>query len=65
MMVKLDPEDQLNFCEAHADAVTPVPGYWGRKGATYVDVSKINADLAETLLRLAWTTAAPKRLRRP
>ena len=38
-MVKLDGEDQRNFCGAYPDAIEPVPGYWGRKGATFVDCS--------------------------
>ena len=37
LMVKLDGEDQRNFCEAFPEAIEPVPGYRGRKGATFVD----------------------------
>jgi len=64
MMVKLDPEDQHNFVQSHPGAVEPVPGYWGRKGATYVDTSKVDQGLIETLLRLAWSRVAPRRLTR-
>ncbi|MDB5483265.1 MAG: hypothetical protein JWO83_4318 [Caulobacteraceae bacterium] len=52
MMVKLDAEDQHNFCEAHPGSIEPVPGYWGRKGSTYVRYDRIDATLASTLLRL-------------
>ncbi|MGI9170045.1 MAG: MmcQ/YjbR family DNA-binding protein [Caulobacteraceae bacterium] len=65
MMVKLTAEDQHNFGRARPDAVEPVPGYWGRKGATYVDTSKIDPDLAATLLDLAWSRVAPRRLAAP
>ncbi len=60
LMVKLGPEDQHNFCAAHPEAIEPVPGYWGRKGATFVRYDRIEEALAETLLRLAWTGVAPK-----
>ncbi|MGI8841251.1 MAG: MmcQ/YjbR family DNA-binding protein [Caulobacteraceae bacterium] len=65
MMVKLDPEDQHNFFQSHPGAIEPVPGYWGRKGATYVDTSAIDMDLTETLLGLAWARVAPRCLTRP
>ena len=65
MMVKLDLEDQHNFVQAHPAAVSPVPGYWGRKGATYVDMSAADAALIAALVRLAWSRVAPRRLTRP
>ena len=40
-MLKLDPEDQHNL--ADGDAIVPVPGYWGRKGSTFVDLDKVEA----------------------
>ncbi len=64
IMVKLDPEDQHNFVQSYRAAVEAVPGYWGRKGATYVDTSAIDPALIETLLRLAWSRASPRRLTR-
>ncbi len=62
LTVNLDPEDQANFAAAHGDVVSPVPGYWGRKGATYVDAAKADDALVETLLTLAWRRTAPRRL---
>ncbi len=59
MMVKLDIEDQHNLCAGHAGVVTPVPGYWGSKGATFVDLTAIDAAFADMLLRLAFATVAP------
>ena len=63
LMVKLDGEDQRNFCEAHPGAIEPVPGYWGRKGATFVDCSAVDEPTIVTLLDLAWRNIAPKTLR--
>ena len=64
MMVKLDPEDQANLSEGHAGVVAPVPGYWGRKGSTFVAYEQADAVLIETLLRMAHANVAPARLRR-
>ena len=64
MMVKLDAEDQHNFVAAHPGAVAPVPGYWGRKGSTFVDLIAADSALAAVLLRLAWSRAAPRRMTR-
>jgi hypothetical protein len=61
LMVKLDPEDQYNLCAAHEPAMAPVPGYWGTKGATFVDLTQIDAALADMLLRLAFATVTPPR----
>jgi len=60
LMVKLDAEDQHNFCQAHPGVIEPVPGYWGRKGATFVRYDLIDEALASTLLRVAWAKVAPK-----
>ena len=62
LMVKLDPEDQRNLCEGYPGVIEPVPGYWGRKGSTFVGYAMADAALVETLLRLAWSGVAPKRL---
>ncbi len=65
LMVKLDSEDQHNLSEAHPGVIAPAPGYWGRKGSTFVDFQRIDDRLAAMLLRLAWTGVAPKRLKSP
>ena len=63
MMVKLDPEDQRNLVEAHAGVIEPVSGYWGRKGSTFVDLARADEALVTTLIAMAWTGVAPKRLK--
>jgi hypothetical protein len=62
IMVKLDPEDQANLAAGHPGVVEPVPGYWGRKGSTFVWRERADAALVETVLRMAWMNVAPKRL---
>jgi hypothetical protein len=64
MMVKLDPEDQHNLCQGHPDCIAPVPGYWGRKGASFVTLETAPHSLVKELLRMAWGEVAPAR-RRP
>ena len=60
MMVKLDPEDQRNLAEAHPGVVEAVPGYWGRKGSTFVWYEQVDEALIETLLAMAHAGVAPK-----
>lgn len=61
VVLKLDPEDQHNLVDGHA--VRPVDGAWGRKGWTYAYFERLeDGARLENLLRLAWSTVAPKRL---
>ena len=62
LVVKLDPEDQRNLCEAHPGLLTPAEGYWGRKGWTHLTYGPADAALVEQLLRMSWAGVAPKRL---
>jgi hypothetical protein len=61
VMVKLDPEDQYNWRQAHPDAVEPVPGAWGRGGSTFVSLEHADETLIQTLLDLAWRGIASRR----
>jgi hypothetical protein len=63
MMVKLDAEDQHNLAEAHPGVIEAVPGYWGRKGSTFVRYEQADAALIEMLLAISYANVAPKRLR--
>ena len=60
-VVKLDREDQLNMAAAHPGAVEPTETY-GHHGWTYVRLPGIDETALTTVLRLAWTHIAPKRL---
>jgi hypothetical protein len=62
MMVKLDPEDQRNLSDGHPGVIEPVPGYWGRQGSTFVWFDKADDALVASLLKLAWSGVAPKKL---
>jgi hypothetical protein len=64
MMVKLAPEDQHNLNAAHPGVIEPVPGFWGRKGSTFVVFERADEALVKLVLDLAWRNVAPKRLLR-
>ena len=62
-VVKLDREDQLNMAAGHPEAIQPTETH-GHHGWTYVRLEAIDEATLETVLRLAWTHVAPKRLSR-
>jgi len=63
MMVKLDPEDQRNLAEARPGVIEAVPGYWGRKGSTFVWYEKADEALIGMLLEMAHAKVTPRRRR--
>jgi hypothetical protein len=62
-MVKLDAEDQANLVAGHPGVIEPVPGYWGRKGSTFVWHDKADEGLMRTLVEMAWNNVAPAKLK--
>lgn len=62
MMVKLSLVDQSVFCAFGKEIIFPVPGGWGRQGATFVNLKKVRKTMLKDALATAWKTAAPPRL---
>jgi hypothetical protein len=58
----LTPEQQAGMVEDEPKVFSPVPGGWGRQGATRVRLAKVAPDILEAALRTAWRKRAPKRL---
>jgi hypothetical protein len=58
----LTPEQQAGMVEDEPKVFSPVPGGWGRRGATRVASAKVPADILQAALRLAWRKRAPNRL---
>jgi len=54
-----DPDLRDFFCEQAPDAFTPVPGGWGRKGATRCDLQRVDEETLTSALRLAHQLARP------
>jgi hypothetical protein len=60
----LTPDQQTGMVEDAREIFSPVPGGWGRQGATRVRLAKVAPDILEAALRMAWRRRAPKRLLR-
>jgi hypothetical protein len=52
------------FCEQEPKAFAPVPGGWGRMGATCCDLHAVDEDALASALRAAHALAGPKPRRR-
>ena len=61
----LTSEQQAGMVEDAPEFFSPVPGGWGRQGATRVRLEKVPHDILEAALRTAWRRRAPQRLLRP
>jgi hypothetical protein len=61
-MVKLTPAQQKQQVVAEPDIFAPVPGGWGRRGATRVQLKAATNESLWDALRAAWRNVAPKRL---
>ena len=54
--------DQSVFCAYNKEVIFPVPGGWGKKGATFIDLKKVNKSMFTDALATAWKTVAPAKL---
>jgi hypothetical protein len=62
MMVKLPVVDQSVFCAFDKEVVFPVPGGWGRKGATFFNLKKVKKAMLLDALAVAWKSVAPVKM---
>ena len=60
-MVKLPLTDQSVFC-TYKNVFYPVPGFWGKGGATFVDLKAVRKNMFKDALTVAWCNVAPKKL---
>ena len=61
VMVKLSAIDQSVFCAYNKEVIFPVPGGWGLRGATFIDLKKVKKSMLIDAITTAWkTTASPK-----
>ena len=61
-MVKLLHDQQDALTRARPDVFAPVPGGWGRRGATYISLERVDEATALDALVMAWRNTAPKAL---
>ena len=59
-MLKLPLADQSVFCSYDESIFFPVPGGWGKGGATFVDLKKVKKDILKEALEIAYNNAASK-----
>jgi YjbR protein len=60
-MVKLTPEQQLDFVRAHPAAFAPENGAWGRAGCTSVRLASVDEDTLGEAMTLARQNVARAR----
>jgi hypothetical protein len=61
-MLKLPLVEQSVFCAYDKDVFFPVPGAWGKKGATFVDLKRVPKNMLKDALSVAYnslTTVKP------
>ena len=56
----LAPEQQASFVAEAPDVFLPVPGGWGRNGATHLKLAAANEDLVHGALQTAWKLRVEK-----
>ena len=56
----LTPEQQATFVAEASEIFIPIPGGWGRNGATHVVLARANEDLLLGALRTAWKLRVEK-----
>ena len=59
-----DPDLRDFYCEQAPEAFAPVPGGWGRKGATRCDLAAVDEATLVSALQAAHDLARPRRGRR-
>ena len=60
-MLKLPPADQSVFCDYNAGIFSPVPGGWGKKGATFAELRKLNKTVLNEALNIAYQNVQKKK----
>ena len=60
-MVKLSLIDQSVFCAFDKTVIYPVPGGWGKTGATYIDLDKIKKTMLQDALTCAYQNIITKK----
>ena len=59
----LTPEQQAAFVDELPEVFIPIPGGWGKNGATHIRLETANQDLLEGALRTAWKLRLEKNRR--
>jgi len=60
-MIKLSLVSQSVFCAYDSSIFYPVPGAWGKKGATFVDLTKVRKDMFKDALSTSYRELTDKK----
>jgi len=60
-MLKLPLIEQSVFCAFEDTVFYPVPGAWGKKGATFVDLGKVRKNMLKDALTVAYEALTVKK----
>ena len=60
-MIKLPVIDQSVFCSYDSSVFSPVPGTWGKQGATFVDLKKVKKTVLKEALTVAYNSLIKKK----
>lgn len=60
-MLKLSLVDQSVFCDLSDGEIYPVPGAWGKQGATYVDLKKVKMKLLKDAMQYSYKLVSEKK----
>jgi len=60
-MIKLSPVSQDVFCSMAPGIFYPVPGGWGKQGATFVELRKVRKDMFADALRVSYDEICAKK----
>jgi hypothetical protein len=63
-MARLSLLDQSVFCSMDSIAFFPVPGGWGKQGATFVNLKKVRKDMFKDALKTAYAEVTKKKKQR-
>jgi len=61
-MVKLSLIDQSVFCAIDSTVIYPVPGSWGKHGATFIELKFVTASILKDAIKHAYNNVAPASL---
>ena len=56
----LTPQQQAEFVAEQPELFLPIPGGWGKSGATHIRLSEANEDVVAGALRAAWMVRVEK-----
>jgi hypothetical protein len=60
-MVSLSPLSQSVFCAYDNTVFYPVPGGWGKKGATHINLAKVKKAMLKDALKTAYSEVSAKK----